>query len=327
MIAAGVVVVLAAATGGAVVGRRAVLDRLHRQQQQRDYAAGHAAYQKADCQAAMPALARADRRDADLALARAARTEKAACQALEDVRAVPTAPERLMAYVRYVQGPTSLPFKNTARTEGAALLDQGVAKLATTDVCDHRTGLVDSRVLAEDKRQDFLPPLILRCAVAFDKAGHLAQAETTYREVVDDYPLSKEAPKANQAAARLMVARAAAGPKEKPTSFLRLRRTGRSPAMLVIYNSTPTEITVAVDGPSGQVKQIKACKSCPRYRPTDRPRCRLQGPKVEIRLDPGTYRVAVLNQDWAKQLVSKRQRMQGGTLYGDCFFTVRNTKK
>ncbi|MDQ4069047.1 MAG: tetratricopeptide repeat protein [Actinomycetota bacterium] len=164
------------------------------------------------------------------------------------------------------------------------------------------------------------PATLFSCGEQRYREGRFAEAAAQFSTLLQRFPNSPLAPRADAA---LVDAEVAAVQGRPGSSLPAPQRTGSAPgrsSVLTIRNESPRPIEILLSGPSSRRVSLERCAECSEVGipPLG---CSGKGPQVEIALEPGEYKVVAKVTDGATvKPFTGTWSLAGASRYSHCLY-------
>ncbi len=294
----------------------------------KNYAAGHAAYEKADCQTAIPKLklavdAKKDTTSGYGADAKQEYDECVAYQAGVDHQKANKPAAALLAYSNFAHSYDKSPLIKPAQERVKALVANSKPETLTSpELCDKMAQLSKQTLVPNSEAN--LPPLYVACGDSYTSAKSYDRASQMYDTVLKDYSKHPAAKQASAGLAKVLFAQSEAVPSGSLPPPPNTGSSGSELAIVEVQNSSPNGIRIAFTGTESRVEEIEPCKNCIKYTPQNVPTfCSEQGITKTYTLKPGKYKILVLSNDGSRVNPYKGNwDLESGGFYPNCFYII-----
>ena len=294
-------------------------------QQRAAYEAGHQAYEQGDCQAAQGHFERALSFSGTEEVELLIQKDQRECEAFQPAVALQeqgSYAAALMAYYEFVDQRPDSPLVAAAQRQSESLFDQVDAyDIVSLDVCQRLDVLLDAGLIPQP--DDHLPGLYYECGQVFEAEGGYSEALFFYETFRRDYPDHALAEDVEAALVRATIAEAqAAGAGELPAPQA-VSSGGSGPAVVVIQNDSPEQLSLVFSGPDVRVEELEPCADCVKFQGIGPEFCPEKGPIGRYTLPAGRYDVVVNSiSDSGVTPFQGAWELNQGEEYYSCFFLV-----
>ncbi|HEU5086617.1 MAG TPA: hypothetical protein VFT99_04205, partial [Roseiflexaceae bacterium] len=222
-------------------------------QQEQNYNAGHAAYQKADCATAVGPLGKAasgDPGDKDSDVAAKAQAELEECEALQSAGDLggTSLGDSVLAYRDFAEKYPESPLKPIAIQQGAAVFTSNPPEqVANSSLCNALDNLTEAQLITSVDEQ--IPGLLIACGAAYEAEQDYTSAVAAYNRFRQEYPDHASAAQVEEAYVRATLAEAdalGAGALPSPQAVGSSENTGT--ATVIIQNDSPEALSMVFSG-------------------------------------------------------------------------------
>jgi len=301
--------------------------------EKQNYAKGHEAYLKGECDRAITSFDEIvkDRKvsKSEAPHVTGARREKAECvtyKTAQDKQKTGEHGAALAAYTKLTTDYSSSPLIKFAQGDVKSLFAKDKPeKLADAKSCSQvdkspKSGLIPA--LDEN-----LPSFLVACGRKLEDAKDFTKATQIYDNFLKSYPKHPLIGDAKAGLARSLVANANATGAGNLPAPQRSGNSSGSSSLVVVKNSSPNRIRIALSGAESRVEELEPCSKCEKFTEQNLPAsCPKDGTVGEYAVKPGKYEVVVLSSDSSRVTPFKGTwDLSGGDKYSNCFYIV--TKK
>ena len=91
----------------------------------------------------------------------------------------------------------------------------------------------------------------------------------------------------------------------------------------MLYNATPFDLQLAVNGPTATIGTAAACDTCKVFSSRSSARCTLKGPRITLTLPAGKYAVDIRYPDQGDTPSIGTWSLRAGSSYEGCFYLYK----
>jgi tetratricopeptide (TPR) repeat protein len=231
--------------------------------------------------------------------------------------------EALMGYDAFINQYPNNPIHTTVRTQAQTIFAEVQPEaVANETVCQNLESILSNELVPDLETN--LPLFYIGCGQVYKDAGAYTEAVTMLQKFATDYPDHPRIEEVKPLLAAAMVAEAqelGAGnipaPQETGTG------TGSGPAIVIIQNDSPEEMSLVFTGPETRFETLPPCETCPSFTGSGPEACPEQGEIGTYELPPGTYDVVVKSiSDAGVTPFTGQWELSNGEEYYSCFFLI-----
>lgn len=231
--------------------------------------------------------------------------------------------EALVGYDAFMNRYPNDPMHPAVRTQAQTIFAETQPEAVANETTCQNLDSILSNELVPDLETN-LPLFYIGCGQVYQDAGSYSEAVVLLQKFVTDYPSHPRIEEVKPLLAAAMVAEAQAlgagnipAPQETGTG------TGSGPAVVIIQNDSPEEMSLVFTGPETRFETLPPCEDCESFSGSGPESCPELGDIGTYELPPGTYDVVVKSiSDAGVTPFTGRWELSNGEEYYSCFFLI-----